>query len=65
MLVLREDCFVILVSVTAIMSNIFFVHLVRWSSSPKFLFKEHALTWHKARDLCLLENFKVWIWSMS
>ena len=38
--------------------------LSRWSRPLKFLFKEHALIWNKARDLCLLGNFKVWIWSM-
>ena len=43
------------------MSNTFFVHLSRWSVSSKFSFKEHALIWNKARDLCLLENFKIWI----
>ena len=64
-LVVREVCFVILVSVTAIMSNSLFVHLSRWSSSSKFFLKEHALVWNKARDLCLLGNFKVWILSMS
>ena len=41
------------------MSNTLFVHLSRWSRSSKFLFKEHALIWNKARDLCLLGNFKV------
>ena len=51
------------VSVTAIMSNTLFMHLSRWSRSSTFLFKEHALIWNKARDLCLLQNFKVWIWS--
>ena len=64
-LVVKEVCFVILVSVRAIMSNTLFVHLSRWSRSSKFLFKEHALIWNKARDLCLLGNFKVWIWSMA
>ena len=47
------------------MSNTLFVHLSRWSISSKFLFKEHPLIWHKARDLCLSGNFKAWIWSMS
>ena len=51
------------VSVTAIMSNTLFMHLSRWSRSSTLLFKEHALIWNKARDLCLLQNFKVWIWS--
>ena len=60
----RRSFFVILFSVTTIMSNTLFVHLSRWSRSSTFLFKEHALIWNKARDLCLLGNFKVWIWSM-
>ena len=64
-LVVREVCFVILVSVTAVMSNSLFVHLSRWSSSSKFFLKEHALVWNMARDLCLLGNFKVWILLMS
>ena len=65
MLVVREVCFLILVSLAAILSNTSFVHLSRWSRSSKFLFKEHALIWNKAKDFCFLGNFKVWIWSMS
>ena len=45
-------CFVILVSVIAVMSNTLFLHLRRTRSS-KFFFKEHPLRWNKATDLCL------------
>ena len=38
-LVVREVCFVVLVSVTAIMPNTLFVNLSRWSRSSKFMFK--------------------------
>ena len=58
-LVLKEVCFVIVVSLTAIMSNTLFVHLSRWSRSSKVLFKECALIWNEARDLCFSGNFKV------
>ena len=58
MLVVREVCFIILVSLTAIMSNTLFVHLSRWTRSSKLLFKELALIWNKARDLCLSGNLK-------
>ena len=64
-LVVREICFVVLDSLTAIISNTLFAHLSSWSRSSKFLFKEYALIWNKARYLCLSGNFKVRIWSRS
>ena len=64
-MVIREVCFVILVSLTQIMWNILFVHFNRWSISSKFLFKEHALIWNNARNLRFSGNFIFWIWSVS
>ena len=52
MVLVRQVCFVILVSMKASMSNALFVHLSRISRSSTFLFKEHALIWNKDRDLC-------------
>ena len=61
----RGVFFVILASLTAIISNNFFVYLSRWLKPSKFVFKECALIWNKARDLYLSGNLKVWICSMS
>ena len=38
------------------MLNTLFVNLRRWSRSSKFLFKEHALIWNKAKYLCLFDK---------
>ena len=55
----------ILVSLTAIMLKVLFVHFNKYTRSSKFMFSEHALIWKKERDLSFWGNFNDRIWSIS
>ena len=56
-LVVREVCFVILVSLTTVMSNAVFLNLSRWSRSSEILHIDHALISNKVKDLRSSGNF--------
>ena len=47
---LQKSFLDILVSLTAIMSKVLFVHFNKYTRSSKFLFHEHALIWKKDRS---------------
>ena len=47
----------ILVLLTAIMSNVLFVHFTKYTRPSKLFFNEHALIWKKERGLSFWGNF--------
>ena len=51
MLEVNEAFFRILVSLTATISKILFVHFNKYCRSSKFLFNEHAFIWNRDIDL--------------